>query len=191
MIEAALKFLIQTLGNLFVIAVLLRFMMQLFRVPFRNPFAQFIVAITDFAVKPLRRVVPGLWGLDWACLALAWLVELVVVVTGYWLDGFPFALAGGKVWPVMMGLAAVRLISLTVYLIIGLTLIRAVLSWVNSNTPLMPVVYALTEPFLRPLRRIVPMVAQIDLTPLVLFILCQLVLMLPVLALERALLGAL
>jgi YggT family protein len=191
MIEAALKFLIQTLGNLFVIAVLLRFMMQLFRVPFRNPFAQFIVAITDFAVKPLRRVVPGLWGLDWACLVLAWLVELVVVTAGYWLDGFPFALAGGKVWPVMLGLAVVRLLSLTIYLIIGLTLIRAVLSWVNSDTPLVPVVYTLTEPFLRPLRRIVPMVAQIDLTPLVLFILCQLVLMVPVLALERALLGSL
>lgn len=191
MIEAALKFLIQTLGNLFVIAVLLRFMMQLFRVPFRNPFAQFIVALTDFAVKPLRRVVPGLWGLDWACLVLAWLVELLVVTAGYWLDGFPFALAGGKIWPVMMGLAAVKLLSLTVYLVIGLTLIRAVLSWVNSDTPLVPVVYTLTEPFLRPLRRVVPMVSNIDLTPLVLFILCQLVLMVPLLALERALLGSL
>jgi len=191
MIEAALKFLIQTLGNLFVIAVLLRFMMQLFRVPFRNPFAQFIVAITDFAVKPLRRVVPGMFGLDWACLVLAWLVELVVVTAGYWLDGFPFALAGGRVWPVMLGLAAVKLLSLTVYMIIGLTLVRAVLSWVNSNNPLMPVVYELSEPFLRPLRRFIPMVAQIDLTPLVLFILCQLILMVPVLALERALLGSL
>ena len=191
MIEGALKFLVQTLGNLFVIAVMLRFMMQLFRVPFRNPFAQFIVALTDFAVKPLRRVVPGLFGLDWACLLLAWLVELVVVASGYWLDGYPFALAGGKVWPVMLGLAAVRLLSLTVYLIIGLTLARAVLSWTNSNTPLMPVVYELTEPFLAPLRRIVPTIAQVDLTPLVLFILCQLVLMVPILALERVLLGAL
>jgi YggT family protein len=191
MIAGALKFLIQTLGNLFVIAVLLRFMMQLFRVPFRNSFAQFIVTLTDFAVKPLRRVVPGLLGLDWACLVLAWLVELVVVTAGYWLDGFPFALAGGRVWPVMLGLAVVKLLSLAVYLVIGLTLVRAVLSWVNSNTPLMPVVYALTEPFLRPLRRIVPMVANVDLTPLVLFILCQLVLMVPLLALERALLGSL
>ncbi len=191
MISGAFAFLIQTLGNLFVIAVLLRFMMQLFRVPFRNPFAQFIVAITDFAVKPLRRVVPGLFGLDWACLVVALLVELVVVTTVYWLDGFPFALAGARVWPVMLGLAAVRLLSLAIYLIIGLTLVRAVLSWVNSNTPLMPVVYELTEPFLRPLRRVVPMVAQVDLTPLVLFIVCQLVLMVPVLALERALLGAL
>ena len=191
MIESALTFLIQTLGNLFAIAVLLRFMMQLFRVPFRNPFAQFIVAVTDFAVKPVRRVVPGLFGLDWACLLLAWLTELVVVAASYWLDGFPFALAGGKVWPVLLGLAAVRLLSLTVYLIIGLTLARAVLSWVNSDTPLMPVIYELTEPFLRPLRRIVPMISQVDLTPLVLFIICQLILMVPILALERALLGAL
>ncbi|MDO9387828.1 MAG: YggT family protein [Thiobacillus sp.] len=191
MIAGALKFLIQTLGNLFVIAVLLRFMMQLFRVPFRNPFAEFIVTLTDFAVKPLRRVVPGLLGLDWACLVLAWLVELAVVTAGYWLDGFPFGLAGGRVWPVMLGLAAVKLLSLAVYLVIGLTLVRAVLSWVNSNTPLMPVVYALTEPFLRPLRRFVPMIANVDLTPLVLFILCQLVLMVPLLALERALLASL
>ncbi len=191
MIAGAFAFLIQTLGNLFAIAVLLRFMMQLFRVPFRNPFAQFIVAITDFAVKPLRRVVPGLFGFDWACLLLAWLVELGVVTAGYWLDDFPFALAGGKVWPVMLGLAAVKLLSLAIYMVIGLTLVRAVMSWVNSNTPLMPVVYELTEPFLRPLRRIVPMVSNVDLTPLVLFILCQLVLMVPVLALERALLGSL
>jgi YggT family protein len=191
MISGALHFLIQTLGHLFVIAVLLRFMMQLFRVPFRNPFAQFIVAVTDFAVKPLRRVVPGLFGLDWACLLLAWLVELGVVAAGYWLDDFPFALAGAKVWPVMLGLAVVRLVSLTVYMVIGLTLVRAVLSWVHTNTPLTPVIYELTEPFLRPLRRIVPMVGQVDLTPLVLFILCQLILMVPVLAVERALLGAL
>jgi len=191
MIGAALKFLIQTLGNLFVIAVLLRFMMQLFRVPFRNPFAQFIVALTDFAVKPLRRVIPGVLGLDWACLVLAFAVEFIVVASGYWLDGFPFALAGARVWPVLFGLAAVRLVSLAVYLIIGLTLVRAVLSWVNTSSPLMPVVYELSEPFLRPLRRVVPLVANIDLTPLVLFILCQLVLMVPVLGLERALLGAL
>ena len=191
MIAGALAFLIQTLGNLFVIAVLLRFMMQLFRVPFRNPFAQFIVALTDFAVKPLRRVIPGFLGLDWACLLLAWLVELAVVVSGYWLNDYPFALAGGKVWPVMLGLAAVRLLSLTIYLIIGLTLVRAVLSWVNSSTPLLPVIYELTEPFLRPLRRIVPTIANVDLTPLALFILCQLILMVPILALERMLLAAL
>ncbi len=191
MIAGALHFLIQTIGHLFVIAVLLRFLMQLFRVSFRNPFAHFIVVLTDFAVKPLRRVIPGFGGLDWACLVLAFLIELLVVVAGYWLNGFPFALAGVGVWPVILGLALVKLITLTVYLIIGVTLVSAVLSWVNPHTPLMPVVQALSEPFLRPIRRVVPLIANVDLSPIVLFIVCQLVLMVPVMALERALLAAL
>lgn len=191
MIAGALIFLVQTLGNLFAIALLLRFMMQLFRVPFRNPFAQFVVALTDFAVKPLRRVIPGLFGLDLACLVAALGVEFLVVTATHWLGGFPFALAGARVWPVLFGLALVRLVSLAVYLVIGLTLVRAVLSWINTDSPLTPVVYELSEPFLRPLRRFIPTVANIDLTPLVLFVLCQLVLMVPVLAMERALLGAL
>jgi len=190
-IGGALTFLIPTLGNLFVIAVLLRFMMQLMRISFRNPFAQFIVAVTDFAVKPLRRIVPGLLGMDLACLVLAFLVEFMIVVAAYWLGGFPFALAGARVWPVMLGLGAVRLITLTVYMVIGLTLVRVVLSWVNAYSPLAPVIYELTEPFLRPLRRVIPNIANVDLTPLVLFIVCQLVLMVPVQALERSLLGAL
>jgi len=78
-----------------------------------------------------------------------------------------------------------------VYLVIGITLVSAVLSWVNPHTPLMPVVQALSEPFLRPIRRFVPLIANVDLSPIVLFILCQLVLMVPVMALERALLGGL
>ena len=191
MIGDALTFLLTTLGNLFAIAVLLRFAMQLARVSFKNPFAQFIVAVTDFAVKPLRRVVPGLFGMDMASLLLAWLIELIVVVGGYWLGGFPFGLAGGGVWGLMLGLSVVRLVSLAVYLVIGLTLIRAILSWMNNFSPLTPVVIELTEPFLRPLRRVIPTVANVDLTPIALFLICQLVLMVPVQALERALLAGL
>lgn len=191
MIADALSFLLTTLGNLFAIAVLLRFAMQIARVSFRNPFAQFIVALTDFAVKPARRVLPGLFGLDWASLVIAWLVESIVVVGSYWLGGFPFTLAGGGAVATMLGLALVRLVSLAVYLLIGLTLVRAVLSWMNNFSPLTPVVIELTEPVLAPLRRIVPTVANVDLTPIVLFILCQLVLMVPVQALERALIAML
>jgi YggT family protein len=177
----ALVFLLTTLGNLFAIAVLLRFAMQAARVSFKNPFSVFVVALTDFAVRPLRRIVPGLFGVDMASL----------VVACYWLEGFPFALAGGGVWGVLLGLAVVRLVSLAVYLVIGLTLIRAILSWMNSFSPLTPVVIGLTEPFLRPLRRVIPSVANVDLTPIALFIVCQLVLMVPVQALERVLLNAL
>lgn len=191
MITEALQFLLQTLGNLFVVAALLRFQMQLFRVPFKNPFAQFIVAVTDFAVKPLRRLIPGLFGLDLATLFLAFLVEFLVVLIGYWLLDFPFALAGSRIWPVFIGLALIRLTSLAVYLLIGMSLVRAVLSWVNPYSPLMPVVSDLTEPFMRPLRRIIPLVANVDLTPLALILICQLLLIAPIQATERILLGLL
>lgn len=191
MIAEALQFLIQTLGNLFAIAALLRFLMQLHRVPFTNPFAQFIYAVTNFAVRPLRRIVPGFMGQDWASLLVALLVEFGVVVAGYWLADFPFTLAGPRVWPIFLGLAGVRLASLAVYLLIGLTLVRAVLSWVNPYSPLMPVVAQLTEPFMRPLRRIIPNIANVDITPLVLLLLFQLVLIVPIQATERALLALL
>ena len=191
MIVEALQFLLQTVGNLFILAALLRFMMQMFRVPFKNPFAQFIVAVTNFAVKPLRRIVPGFFGQDWASLIVAFLVEFGVVVMGYWLMDFPFVLAGARIWPIFLGLASVLLASLTVYMLMGLTLARAALSWVNPFSPLMPVVAQLTEPFIRPLRRIIPPIANVDLSPLVLILILQVVLIVPIQATERALRGLL
>lgn len=191
MIAHALQFLVQTLGNLFAVAALLRFLMQLHRVPFTNPFAQFIYAVTHFAVKPLRRIIPGFMGQDWASLVVALLAEFIVVVAGYWLDDFPFTLVGSHIWPIFLGLAGVRLASLAVYLLIGLTLVRAVLSWVNPYSPLMPVVAQLTEPFMRPLRRVIPTIANVDVSPLVLLLIFQLVLMVPLQATEQALRGLL
>lgn len=191
MITQGLLFLIQTLGNLFIIAVLLRFLMQMFRVPFKNSFAQFIVAVTNFAVRPLRRVIPGVFGQDWASLLVALIVEFLVVLIGYWLMDFPIALAGSQVWSIFLGLSVVRLISLMLYLLIGLTVVGAVLSWINPYSALMPVVSQLTEPFLRPIRRVVPLIANVDLSPLVLIVILQLMLIVPIQATERALLGML
>lgn len=190
MVEAA-QFLLQTLGNLFIVAALLRFLMQMFRVSFKNPFAQFIVAVTDFAVRPLRRIIPGLFGQDMASLVLAILVEFGVVVGGYWLADFPFSLAGPRIWPIFIGLALIRLASLAIYLLIGLTLVQAVLSWVNPYSPLMPVVSRLTDPFLKPLRRVIPTIANVDITPLVLILVCQILLIAPIQAATRALAGQL
>lgn len=191
MITQGLLFLIQTLGNLFIIAVLLRFLMQMFRVPFKNSFAQFIVAVTNFAVRPLRRVIPGVFGQDWASLLVALIVEFLVVLIGYWLMDFPIGLAGSQVWSIFLGLSVVRLISLMLYLLIGLTVVGAVLSWINPYSALMPVVSQLTEPFLRPIRRVVPLIANVDLSPLVLIVILQLMLIVPIQATERALLGML
>lgn len=191
MIAQALLFLTQTLGNLLILAALLRFWMQMFRVPFKNAFAQFIVAITNFAVRPLRRIVPGFFGQDWASLLFAFVTEFLVVVVGYWLMDFPIALAGSRVWSIFAGLALVRLVSLALYLLIGLTVLGAILSWINPYSALTPVVSQLTEPFMRPLRRLIPPIANVDITPLVLIVLLQLILIVPIHATERALQGML
>ena len=71
MITQAIAFVLDALFHLFILAALVRFWMQAFRAPARNPIAQFTMALTDWAVRPLRRVVPGIWNLDWASLIVA------------------------------------------------------------------------------------------------------------------------
>ena len=77
MLSGALIFLVDTVFGLFVVALLLRFYLQWARVPYRNPLSEFLQALTDFMVRPARRLIPGLWGLDLASLALAWLLQFV------------------------------------------------------------------------------------------------------------------
>ncbi len=190
MMADGVQFVVQSLGNLFIFGLLLRFAMQLFRAPFGNPFGQFVVAFTDFLVRPLRHVIPGYKGLDFASLTAAWLVEYLVQILLLWAGGFPFRLAAGAALPALALLALVKLLELAIYLLIGVTVVRAVLSWVNPYSPLAPVIYALSEPILAPLRRIIPLVGNVDLTPLVVFFVGQLIILAPLHALEMAILGS-
>jgi YggT family protein len=185
MLIQALQFLLQNLANLFLIALLLRFYMQWIRVPFQNPFAQFVIKFTDFAVRPLRRVIPGLFGMDLGTLLLAWVLEIGLLLALLGLEGFPFAIAGSAIVPWLLLLAAVKLASLAVYVLIGLVIVMAVLSLVNPFSPLMPVFSALATPLLRPFRRWVPPIANFDLSPLIFLLVCQLIIMLPLTWLER------
>jgi YggT family protein len=191
MLNNALQFLLQTLVNLFLIAVLLRFYMQWLGVSFANPFAQFVVALTNFAVRPMRRIIPGAGGMDVASLLLAYGLQLLLTLALYWLGGFPFTVAGGGVLPGFMLLALARLLTLALYVLIGLIFIQAVMSWINPFSPLAPMFAVLTRPALAPIRRILPPIGNVDLSPLVAFIVCQLVIMLPVAFLERLALGML
>lgn len=184
MFNQAVQFLLDTVLGLFVLAALVRFWLQWARAPFRNPFSQFVAALTDFAVKPLRRVVPGLFGLDLASLVLAWLTEFVLLLVLFWLSGLFLLKSGPGVFIAVALLAAVKLFKISIYILLGAVFIQAILSWVNPRTPLAPVLHNLTEPFLRPARRLLPPVANVDLTPLVIFVVCELLLMLPVAWLE-------
>lgn len=184
LIDAA-QFLLRTLFDLMACAFFLRFWMQWARVPFHNPFAQFVVKVTDFAVKPLRRVLPGLFGLDWASLLPFFAAELLMVLGTHWIMGYPFAVAGAAVIPGFLLLALAAALRLVLYVLIGFVVLQAILSWINPFSPLAPVFYALARPVVGPFQKIVPPIGGIDLSPMVALIVVQLLLVAPVAALER------
>ena len=185
MLQDAGQFLLQVFFELFASAFWLRFYMQWARVSFRNPFAQFIVKVTDFAVRPVRRVIPGWFGLDLASLLLFFLAEWLMVLATHWLMGYPFAAAGFQVLPGISLMALASALRLAIYICMGLVLIQAVMSWINPFSPYASVFYALTQPLLGPFQRIIPSIGGVDLSPLAVFILMQLVLIAPVAGLDR------
>ncbi|MBK6980131.1 MAG: YggT family protein [Betaproteobacteria bacterium] len=182
MVNKALAFVVETVFNIFILSVLVRFWMQALRAPARNPLAQFTMALTDFAVKPMRRLVPGLWGLDVASLLVAWLAEVVLLAIVTLLQGV--GLDSGSAISVLCFLALVRLLRLTVYIVMGAVLLQALLSWVSPYHPLRPFFDALARPFLKPFQKAIPPIGGVDITPILVLIACQLVLMLPVAWLE-------
>jgi YggT family protein len=185
MIGGAFAFVIETLANLFLVALLLRFLMQWTRASFQHPFGQFIIAITDFLVRPVRKAIPGYRGMDWASLLVAYALQTLVVVLLLVLDEFPFMVAEGHVWGGLLLLALASLLRLALYLMIGLVFVQALVSWINPFSPIAPILHALTRPALAPVRRILPPVANVDLSPLAVFLVGEVLIMWPVAGLER------
>ncbi|MGH8677765.1 MAG: YggT family protein [Burkholderiales bacterium] len=180
----ALIFLLETFLGLFALALLLRFHMQAVRAPARNPLSNFIAALTNFAVLPARRVIPGLWGYDLSSLVLAWIVELVLVVTVLSLKGYELSGAVGAAAIGLALLAVVSLLRLFVYIVMFTTFAQAILSWVSPYSPAMPILHSMTRPFLRIFQRRVPPIGGVDLSPLFVLVICQLLIMWPLVALE-------
>lgn len=180
MIANALVFLISVVCGLFALALLLRAYLQWVRAAYRNPLSDFLNALTDFMVRPARRVIPGWWGIDLASLTLAWAVQFIQLVLVVKIKGFE---PNGPVATAFAGLAllaAVTLIKLALYIIIVTVVLQAVMSWVNPYSPISPMLNAMTRPFLRVFQRFIPPVGNVDLSPLFVIVICQLVLMLPV-----------
>ena len=162
--------------DLFILTALVRFWMQVVRAPSRNPMAQFSMALTDWGVKPLRRVVPGLFRLDLASLILALAVEFVLqLVVTVMFGNSP--IDDPTLLPWVLFVSFVELLRLTVYIFMGAIIIDAVLSWVSPHHPVRPFFDAFTRPLLRPLRSVVPLVGGVDITPLFALLIFQLVLM--------------
>ena len=173
------QFLIESLFGFFVYLLLLRFYMQWLRAPFRNPIGEFVAALTNWMVLPARRLIPGVFGLDAASLALAWLAEVLMWLLMLWLRGFSVAGAPGTALGVLAALGAIELVKLSLNLLIGVVIVQVVISWVNPHMPFAGVFDALTRPFYRVFRRFIPTIGNIDLSPLFVLIIAQ-VLLIPV-----------
>lgn len=167
------QFLIETIFGLVVYIGLARFYMQAMRAPFRNPVGQFVMALTDWAVLPLRKIIPGFRGLDLASLAFAWFVQLAELVALYAI------VAGGSIvslgLPILL-LSVVELMRASLQLLIFFVIVQVILSWVSPYHPLANVFDALTRPFYAFFRRIVPAIGSIDLSPLFVVLLAQILL---------------
>jgi len=189
MLTQIASFLVGVVASFFVYALLARFLFQWLRVPFRNVLGEFIIAVTNWMVAPARRVIPSLGGLDLASLLLALLVQAASLFALFTIGGWDFDSAPGAAAAVLAGLALIDLVQYAVYILIFALLVQAVLSWVNPYSAVAPVFDAMTRTFLRPIRRFVPPLGGVDLSPLVLIVLLQ-VLLIP-LAHLRGLAGGL
>ena len=173
----AVFFLLNAVVSFFCTLLLLRFMMQMARVSFAGQIGDFVVKTTNWAVKPLRRIVPGMAGVDWASLIAALWLQLMLSALVISLSPMELtADSAGMVLMILM-LAIRGLIRLAIYIVIGALILQAVLSWINPYSPVAPLVNQLARPILDPIRRFVPSISGVDLSPLIAILLLQVVLM--------------
>ena len=170
-IAEAIGFLISTLFGLYLIAVALRFLLQYVRADFYNPISQFVIALTNPPLRPLRRLIPGFRGIDWPCLVLLLVLKMIELgLLGLVYAGRFLAPTG------LLVLSIAELLNLVTYIFIVAVLIQIVLSWVNPDVynPVTVILHRLTDPLLRPARRLVPPVGGLDFSPVMVLVALQL-----------------
>lgn len=169
-VAAGMVFLVNTLGGLYIMTFLLRFILQLRRADFYNPLSQFVVKVTNPLLKPLRRIVPGWQGLDIATLLIVYLLSALLIFLLAWMSrGVLLPVE----WVAWYGLLKVIIITINLYF---LTLIlQVILSWVSQGgyNPIAGALFSINEPLLRPFRKLLPPIGGFDLSPLFAIILLQ------------------
>lgn len=179
----ALYFLLKTVSDFFCMLFILRLLLQWRRISLASPFGGFVLKLTNWAVLPLRRIIPGFGGMDWSSFIVALVLQFVFVLLIFSLQIVPLpASAGvsltGDVWVNLLLVALLNLLRLVIYLFIIALIVQAVLSWVNPWSPLAPTIRQLTYPLLAPVQKLIPPISGIDLSPLVVILILQALLML-------------
>ena len=189
MLSTALQFLLTTILNLLTLVFLLRFFMQLLRAPFNNPLGLMVMTLSDFAVKPVRRIIPSFKKIDLSTLLLAILTQLLLQFSLLMLRDFPLFVAGEGAWLGLIGLSFLGVLRTALDVFFYAILLQVILSWVNPHSPFTGVLDTLTRPILSPIRRIIPSTNGLDFSPLVALILLQMVIISVFKSLEMQLLG--
>ncbi|CAN4269126.1 CCB3/YggT [Methylophilaceae bacterium] len=194
MLLNVLLFLVHTLLSLLSALFLLRFYFQLCKVSFQNPAAEWVLVLSQFAVKPTRRILSvfknfGLSRVDLSTLLLAYLSQLTLFSLTLWLKDFPLIVAGSQIWPSLLGLAMMGVMNISLTIFLYAVLLQAVLSWLNPLTALAPLLDSLTTPILTKMRLFIRPIGHIDISPLVFVIGAQLVLATLLMPLENHLLA--
>lgn len=163
----AVTYLIQTLFGLYLLAVLLRFLLQIARADFYNPVCQTIVKVTNPALRPLRRIIPGLGGLDVSALLLGLIVQTVAICLILLLYG-----VGLPNILLLLGWSLTGILALVLNVYFFALIAVIILSWIapHSHNPLAILIQQLVEPIMRPMRRLIPAIGGLDLSPIFIFI---------------------
>lgn len=170
-LNTAAIYVVQTLGSLYLLIMLLRFVLQLVRADFYNPLCQFIVRATQPLLKPVRRIIPSLFGLDMSSLLLAIVIQMIIMaltlLLAYGTTGNPLQLL---VWSII-GVTALFL-----KIFFFAMIISVILSWVapQSHNPGAELVNQICEPALAPFRRILPNLGGLDISPILAFMVLKL-----------------
>ena len=167
------SYLISTLLGLYIIIVLLRFLLQMVRADFYNPLCQFIVKATSPILIPIRRVIPGLYGIDIASLLLAYCLQYIENI-------LLFAVRGISLNPIFLLWHSIgSLLTLLLYIYFFAILIQVIISWVSPGTynPATALIHHITEPVMRPARKLLPPFSGFDLSPIIVFIILNILIM--------------
>lgn len=169
------RFLLEITFTLFGAALILRIWIHAVRLHPFNPVCRMVYQVTNWLIVPIRKIIsPGNY-LDWTSLVAAWLTAILYMLL-IWLSATG-SLIPVSLLPAALGASLLLVAKWAVNIIVWMALVQAILSWVQPLSPLMPLLQTLTAPMLAPIQRILPRKSSIDFSPLVLFIMAQIVLM--------------
>ncbi len=165
-----INYLLKFFFDAVVMILILRIWLQLVKADFYNPFSQFIVKVSNPLVIPMRRIIPGFGGIDLATLLLAFIISVLEFIVIPMINGGPFDLVGALI---VGSLALIKQVGFMLFIIM---LVMAIMSWVvQGYNPTMVIFQQLTEPFLRPIRNVIPSIGGLDLSILVAFLLLNII----------------